>query len=98
QLSAFGAEHRRTENLIRVRINYGFHEPASFADFDGARHLAHRQLRDANVSTLQTRIPLGHANTSQLRIDIYDVRNQAAARGGIAAFNQIGPNDPKVVI
>src|ERR1035438_9503557 len=97
-LSTFYSEDRRTQYLIGVSVHHSLHEPASLIHFESAGHRTHRQLSDANISSLRVGFRFSQADSSQLRVDKYRVGNQPPVSRGVLLLDQVSANNSIVVV
>src|SRR5262245_56699 len=86
RLVAAGAEDRGAQDLLRLCIDSDFHQPLCFAFLDGAPHLGHRSLSNQKLAAGRSRLLLGHADTSERRVDVERITDHALAHAAVFAI------------
>src|SRR6266508_1912486 len=98
QVAAVVSRYTAAKYLISVRVNHCFDESTSLADLDRPRYVSHGQLGNTDIAVLCTRFGFTQPHSPQLRIDKHGVWHKPLAGRRISSLEQIGSNDPKVII
>src|SRR5947209_10139609 len=78
--TAFNAENGCAENLICICVDDGFHEAASFVDFECTSDRSHWELGNADLATVGAGLCFGQTHSTKLRIDEDTVRDLTVLR------------------
>ncbi len=96
--ASFDTQDGGPQNLACLFVDDDFHEAARLVHFQRARNVTHRHFCNANLEILFVGFRFGKADSAELRVNEHSVRDDAPGGRGVSILNDIGPDNPEVVI